>query len=782
MKRLFARPSQGAYSNGSAPRAAESGSGRHRTGTVAFDDSLGTGLRVDVEPVADPEAPTRQVTTPIGTAEDRRGRGVAAGARLGQVMALRRTAPAIFWVFALGLLLRLITLAAYYPALEFNGDSFSYLWNSEDLTPNLWHPLIYPIFLKGLSVSHLLVAVPVVQHALGLATGVLIYRLVRSFGVGDLGSALAAAPVLLDAFQIDVEHVVLSEALFEILLVGGLYLVLKQRRSLPVYAVAGVLLGLATLTRTVALPCALVAIVVMLLLRCGWKPIAATTAALAVPLVGYALIFHSYYGQLAWTSYSGRELYGEVAQFAKCDKLPATDQALCPSGPLGQRAGSNQYTWSPGSLMQRLPDIPLRTLPADATEAQLRAAGGARSVAINLRDDKVAGTFARDVIKNQPVDYAHYVVSVLAHYFEPGRHTGPRDFSEVSWQFPARLDPPPPWNIGVARMGFESDVIQPRMSHKLASVLRGYQRFAYTPGPLLLLGLLIGAWGALSGWRTRKGILAGAFVLCGLGTLLMPSLGAGFDYRYALPAQLFLPAALVLGVSVIRESALRRAESRPSAAARFFQACGDRRRAALAAGTAAVVLVATANAAGAQMLPGNKQRAGVVGAMGSTQTTAGGQVAVTAGQPTLMHKSCSKVGHRWRITWLVTFNVKVNLLRGQKRLVQVDDFALDGDRRDPFDRPASTKRRSVLPDAVLSAGMSRSGFVQFFLTRPDGTLFYNTEPNGGLAAWQYAFQAPARTDAPGTICVPPPPDVAAAMADAPWGAPQPLSTEPAKGD
>jgi hypothetical protein len=694
---------------------------------------------------------------------------------------------------------RLVTLAAYYPALEFSGDSYSYLWNSQKLVPNLWHPMVYPIFLRVLSVSHLLVVVPLAQHLLGLGTGLLIYRLVRSFGVGDLGAAVAAAPVLLDAFQIDVEHVVLSEALFEFLLVLGLYLLLERRRSVGFHALAGVLLGLATLTRTVALPCALVAVLALIVLRAGWRRVLATTGALALPLVGYALVFQAYYGEFGWTSYSGRELYGEVAPFARCDKLPAADQDLCPAGPLSQRAGNNQYTWSPGSLLQRLPQLPEEPVSPTATPAQQVAAATKWNVEANLRDDELADKFAKDVIKHQPLDYARYVGSDLIHYFEPGRHTGPRDFSEVSWQFPARMDPPPPWNIDVARMGYQSDIVSPRMHHVLASALRAYQRVAYVPGPALLLCVLLGCGGAVLRRRDRRAILAVAFVAFGLGCLVMPSLGAGFDYRYALPAQMFLPAAGVLGATLLRTA--RRAEGVGSA--RPFQALSDlcrRHRGLVGSGTAgALALVLVGNAAGAEMLPADKQRPGLPAALGTTQQLAGGQVSAEASNPELLHVSCAKVGHHDRIGWLVSFQVQVHLLKGPKRLVEVDDFALYGDGRDPFARPTGTKRHTVFPDVVMSAGMSKSGTVQFVVTKLEGTLVYNAEPSGGVAGWhyslvppskpnnqpgakQYTLVPPATADLPGTPCEPLPPDSpAAAPTPTPWGPAQPLSTQPGKG-
>jgi hypothetical protein len=214
------------------------------------------------------------------------------------------------------------------------------------------------------------------------------------------------------------------------------------------------------------------------------------------------------------------------------------------------------------------------------------------------------------------------------------------------------------------------------------------------------------------------------------------------------------------------------------------------------AGTAVgVALVMVANAAGAEMLPADKQRPGVTAALGALQLLAGGQLEAQASNPELLHVSCAKVGHHERVGWLISFDVRVHLVKGAKRLVEVDDFALYGDGRDPYARPTATKRHTVFPDAVISAGTTKSGKIQFFVTKLDGTLLYNAEPGGGVAGWkytlvppvkpndqpgtkQYTLVPPATSDLPGTFCEPLPLDSpAVSTTPAPWGPPQPLTTE-----
>jgi len=668
----------------------------------------------------------------------------------------------LFGLVTLAVLVRLAAWLAYYPALEFNGDSYSYLWNSQNLVPNPWHPLVYPIFLHVLAHTHLLAVVPLVQHALGLVTGLLIYRLLRSFGVGDFGAALGAAPVLLDAYQIDVEQVILSEALFQFLLVAGLYVLLTRRHTVANCALAGGLLGVATLTRTVSLPCAGAALLVLAVRRAGGKPFAAAAAAMALPLAGYAVLFHSHYGRYALTNYNGREFYGEVATFARCEKLTsATDRLLCPQVPLSNRASSAQYTWSPGSPLMQLETPPIvkpdpdHPVPPDLA----RAAAAWRADQANIAADSAAATFSRHVIVNQPLDYLRDVAGIVVHYFEPGRHTGPRDFPEISWQFPARIDQPPPWNIDLARMGFRSDVVEPHLNRHLAQGLRAYQRMFYLPGPLLLVALILGVYGAARRRRDPRALIAVAFVMCGLGMLVIPSLGAGFEYRYVLPAQLFLPAAGVLGASLLVGTGRTEPTRWAAVRGRF------RRHPRVAVvGTATVaVLGLGANTAGADMLPVNRMRANSVAEIGLNQRLPGGRLEVQAGSPALSNPSCVHVGHRFRIGWVVSFPIHARLVHAGAAVVQADNMAVLGAARDRFLRPRMidptdpTKWRRVLPDVLLSqAHPTDSGIVEFVMTTTHGTLIYTDGAGAGVVAWRFDLATPPDLDflPPGRLCQP----------------------------
>ena len=105
-----------------------------------------------------------------------------------------------------------------------------------------------------LPLSHGLEVVPLVQHLLALLLAAALYVLLLRLGLRPWLAALATAPLLLDAFQLLIEQFVMTETLFDLLIVGACALLL-WRRPIPLsfVAFAGLLLALAALTRVVAL-------------------------------------------------------------------------------------------------------------------------------------------------------------------------------------------------------------------------------------------------------------------------------------------------------------------------------------------------------------------------------------------------------------------------------------------------------------------------------------------------------------------------------------------------
>ncbi len=86
---------------------------------------------------------------------------------------------------------------------------------------------------------------------MGLATAGLIYALlVKRFAMAGWAAALATVPVLFDAYQIQLETLIMSDAMFILLVTGVITLVLWHRSmTWKVGAAVGGLLALTALTR-----------------------------------------------------------------------------------------------------------------------------------------------------------------------------------------------------------------------------------------------------------------------------------------------------------------------------------------------------------------------------------------------------------------------------------------------------------------------------------------------------------------------------------------------------
>jgi hypothetical protein len=388
-----------------------------------------------------------------------------------------------------------------------------------------------------------------VQHLLGLATGVLVYALVRRLGVGAVGACVAAAPVLFDAYQLNIEQHILSEALFSLLVTAALCVLLwRARPTVAVCVAAGALLAAAGLTRSVGLPLIAPALV-FAIVRGGPVRTLALLAAFALPLVGYAAWYSSApQGSFALTAHDGYFLYGRVADFASCKDMPlgrAERRVLCDPRPPAERPSPNYYVWHRWSR-HRYPGFPGRA----------------------SRRNAVLRSFAIGVIHRQPLAYARTALDDMEHYAAFGRSTGPRDEPVRQWQFrvPGGQSPRALHRIEFEVRTWGGAVGGWRSGQRL---LAAYQRVAYTPGPLLVVALLLALAGAAAGAAPglARGLRAETLTLAAAGVLLplTAAMTSMFDYRYLLPAAPLLPAAGVLGAAVLtaRARALRPAEADP---------------------------------------------------------------------------------------------------------------------------------------------------------------------------------------------------------------------------
>lgn len=437
--------------------------------------------------------------------------------------------------------LRVVVWLAFRPALQFYGDSFTYLGNAAHLAPRSDRPIGYPVVLALLMLpGNSLALVTAVHHVIGLALGVLVYALVLRFGAPTWAAAVAALPILIDGYQLDIEQFIMSEPLFQLLVLGAICLLLLPKRLTPrLCAAAGLVLALAALTRTLALVVAGPFVLLLLVRRVGRRRLTAFLLAFSLPLAGYLLWFHAVWGRYAIVGYDGLFLYGRVAQFADCDVVrpPPAERVLCEPVAPEDRLGPDFYDWSALSPRWRLPH------PTSVPTMQ------------------VLGDFARRVIAAQPREYAQVVAGDVVHYFASGRFAGPRDWYPQTWRFPTRgWRERHLWHVTVATVSHNGTrPIRHHQSDALTAFLRGYQRVVSTPGPVLALGLVVGLTGAAVG-RGRPGLRSAAAFLAvtGLTILVAPSATADFDYRYALPTLPLLPTAGILGAWAIAGRLRRR--------------------------------------------------------------------------------------------------------------------------------------------------------------------------------------------------------------------------------
>src|SRR5262245_40210449 len=179
---------------------------------------------------------------------------------------LRRHWPIVVLVVA-GLTLRVLASVAYRPAILYIDSVAVYLANLRSFHGVTPDPIGYNILLLRpvLAVGGFS-AVVAVQHVIGLAMAVTTYALLVHKGVWRWLAALATAPIVLDAYQVQIEHNIMPDVLFQALLVAGLAtLAWRPRPGRWAIVVAGLLLGAAVTVRVAGLPVLLAAVGYVLL-------------------------------------------------------------------------------------------------------------------------------------------------------------------------------------------------------------------------------------------------------------------------------------------------------------------------------------------------------------------------------------------------------------------------------------------------------------------------------------------------------------------------------------
>ena len=139
-------------------------------------------------------------------------------------------------VLAAGIALRVATSLAYWPALLYVHTP-KYLEGAGQSDPVGYRVLLIPLDrLGGLAL------VAIVQHLIGLGLGVALYVMLVRRGVPRWLGVIAAAPVLLDAYQLQIEQMILPDLLFEAMIAVGIIVLAmilgSQGRPAPAAQVA----------------------------------------------------------------------------------------------------------------------------------------------------------------------------------------------------------------------------------------------------------------------------------------------------------------------------------------------------------------------------------------------------------------------------------------------------------------------------------------------------------------------------------------------------------------
>lgn len=468
----------------------------------------------------------------------------------GAVRGFVRRHAVVLVVLLPAVVLRVLTLLAYRPALLYI-DSFRYL-NALDLDPAAPQPIGYDLLvLKWLLPLGGMQGVAVLQHLAGLAMGVAIYALACRLGVRRWLAALAAVPVLLDAYQLQIEQNIMSDVWLQVLLVAALWVLLARGIPGPLRSGgAGVVLGLALITRMVAVTLVVPALLFLLLAGLSWrswpswltagKRVGAFLLGWVLIVGGYAGYFAANTGHFGFADVGGERLYGRTTVAADCAtlRLPPELRQFCKPEPRGHPLGVDAYTYLVFNPFFH-PDIPPGT-----TERELMHRFS--SAVLNQQPLRVVGAAVRDFGKG---------------FVDWSKASYPLDVAVERWQFQISY---PVFDKNTDEATQRFDGIKPSSDPQLAHLLRSYQlHIGYTPGPLLGLAAVLGLLAATRRrWRAAGGRAALLVTVLGL-VVLGTAAGFEFSWRYQLPGLVLFPLGGALGLAAMTTQLRRAPAAKP---------------------------------------------------------------------------------------------------------------------------------------------------------------------------------------------------------------------------
>ncbi|MGH3761435.1 hypothetical protein [Actinophytocola sp.] len=450
----------------------------------------------------------------------------------------------IITLLVAGTVLRVLAWVAYQPALLF-GDSFRYLDYVGEYPPNGLHPIGYSLFVLGpvLAVGGLEL-VTAIQHVAVLAAAVASYALALRLGVRRWLAALAAAPLLLDAYELQIEQMIMADAWQQVLLVALLWVLIGRGAPSPRRAaLGGLLLGVALVFKLIVGALVIPALCYLVIAggawrawRENWRIIAARSlaflAGFAVVVVSYGAYFTVSTGQVGLSHTTGNVLYGRAAVVADCDTLELSPllRNACPKEPRSQR--------HPDRYAHRGADAKWRDSFPPGTDIR-----------------EVQRSFAWAVVRQQPLNVLGGITEDFLKGFRPVREDAPGDVTVLRWHFTEGYqyyNHPQTSTEYTERFSGRAPSDVP----SLGLFLRTYQlSVGYTPGTLLgIFGIVALLAGFGLGRARRSGIRSAALLTAGMAlTILLASAAFEFSWRYQLPGLVLLPLAGVLGLTALLE-------------------------------------------------------------------------------------------------------------------------------------------------------------------------------------------------------------------------------------
>ena len=431
-------------------------------------------------------------------------------------------------MITVGVVMRLLTMIAYAPALLFP-DSWGYIataYTGGFVGLPTVHPAGYPLLLRVFTLpDRSLAELVAVQHLAGLAIGTAVYVVLVRSRLPRWAAAATAALVLLDGYGITLEQYVMSDTFFTALMLAAVLVVAcprlrgsavpaeHGRRVVVRWLVAGGLLAAATLVREVAPFTLPLFLIYAVWTRAGWRPLVAFIVAAAVPLLAYSALMNHRYHVFGITATPGWTLYGRVAGFAGCTdiKLEPAEQRLCetPAQRASHPDSPDWYVWGPS---------PARRIfnPAQAPASTIPST------------NQVLESFSRTMIREHPLDFIGVTLRDFAHYFTPGVTAYNDRVSATSLPRSARQEATAPATQARDLPGLRPTVRAP------AGLVRAYRGVIHVPRAVLALLALMALLAVCLRVPARREV----FLLSGSGLMLLLGTAAtgGFGLRYLMPA------------------------------------------------------------------------------------------------------------------------------------------------------------------------------------------------------------------------------------------------------